>query len=175
MVFFFFFLVDFIIRSDDKLQQVTWSFDFVAGDRKQKRIVLFSLAILMFFFTRVYLVSVCLYLSMYICVHAYSYIKERERYPFISFIFVFLSPQRTVSHTHTNTCLSARAFSVTKLSHSASMATLSPSPLLKSQTVNKRSTCKIPYPAGCQLPSFGEFQGLNALHSTSDQLPVCRR
>lgn len=128
-----------------------------------------------FFFTRVYLVSVCLYLSMYICVHAYSYIKERERYPFISFIFVFLSPQRTVSHTHTNTCLSARAFSVTKLSHSASMATLSPSPLLKSQTVNKRSTCKIPYPAGCQLPSFGEFQGLNALHSTSDQLPVCRR
>lgn len=104
---------------------VTWSFDFVAGDRKQKRIVLFSLAILIsvnqvgilcfFFHARVFGVSVCISVCTSVCtrIHISKREKDIHSYPLFSFSF-HLSVQ---CHTHTLilACLHARSVSQNSL------------------------------------------------------------
>lgn len=104
---------------------VTWSFDFVAGDRKQKRIVLFSLAILisvnqvgiLCFFSRacIWCQCVCISLCISVCTRIHIPKREKDIHSYLLFSFSFHLSVQCHTHTLILACLHARSVSQNSL------------------------------------------------------------
>lgn len=103
---------------------VTWSFDFVAGDRKHKRIVLFSLAILIsvnqvgilcFFHARVFGVSLSVSLCISSCTRIHISKREKDIHSYLLFSFSFHLSVQCHTHTLILACLHARSVSQNSL------------------------------------------------------------